>query len=196
MFPSCKNSTCLTEVNNARTAAGLRGFAVALAVKSFRLEECRAGFLELFARSPVSKRIASCDILWLSSNREEKASRTLGVCCVPIRVPQGGSPDYAQVTCWAAARKLTAVPRSSTGLLRGVILMDRRHREVRPGTYTKTCDVSFIALYNPGSGSTAPTADCRVASCEKTEDAEVTTASVVVCLTTPDVLKSDTPPFT
>lgn len=61
--------------------------------------------------------------------------------------------------------------------------------------YNNLDTLSFIALYNPGSGSAKPTADCRVATCTKTDEDKVTTASIFFCFTTPDVLKADNTPF-
>lgn len=58
--------------------------------------------------------------------------------------------------------------------------------------YDNQENVSFVALYNPGTPTSPPAADCRSVKC-KNGNKE---ASALICLTTPDVLSGDSDSFT
>ncbi|CDJ45669.1 SAG family member [Eimeria brunetti] len=172
---------CLTQIDAAREAAGLAKFATPSEEnKKLPLATTNAAW------APLCK-----DLINASSPKSVREIQDFEEGTYAFEVLKSAKVDCdAAVDLWKGAYKnFSGLPPAGN--------------KDTANIYKDKVNVSLVALFNPKSGATA---DCRVATCTEIPGAEERSivnaeeqhrkAFIFVCMTTPDVLKSDEPPFT
>ncbi|CDJ45675.1 SAG family member [Eimeria brunetti] len=185
---SAESGACLTEINEAREAAGLPKFATATDGESQKLPGgdntgekpwdpvCKALIAEEDPK-PAAK---------VSGAGNEFKTGTYAF----MALNSEKADCAAAVDHWKAAfSNFTSIPPAKTE---------------KETIYDTQQNISFVAMYNPSDGATA---DCQVVTCTKSTTpaphgrtlraAEGDKGYALLCMTTPDALASTTkPPFT
>ncbi|KAL8275997.1 hypothetical protein Esti_000113 [Eimeria stiedai] len=193
---SLGQSVCLAQLNTARTDAGLTAFSSMPSEKSLAAFSDNDNLSDNSLLKPVCSALLHGDVQpqVAASAMLPKLDGTAAF--LPL---QSSNPE-----CSASVQTFKA------GYLNFGAIPPKFTEETR-NVYTDPANLSFIALYNPGSD---PKADCRVVTCTQettvqtpqqqmtgqqdqgTEAGTKKTAHALLCLTTPKALQEGKAPFT
>ncbi|CDJ45673.1 SAG family member [Eimeria brunetti] len=175
---------CLSDINDARAAAGLEHFATPS-------DGDGKGMWPQITNTEANDKswYPVCEALIKADGKEQRSesdavnSFKTGTYAY-MALPTADADCATAVEHWKAAfSNFTTTPPSKT---QGSEL------------YSKQQNISFVAMYNP---TTSATADCRVVTCAKAatsrSQTESKTGHALLCTTTPDAFTDGTtPPFT
>ncbi|CDJ45678.1 SAG family member [Eimeria brunetti] len=180
---------CLTEINEAREAAGLPKFLEATDEATQKLpgHENTQKIWDPVCKALIVEEDAG------QGGESKAAASTFQSGTYAFMALTSDQPDCtAAVDHWKAAfSNFTSIPPSKT--------------EGEKTHYDKQQNISFVAMYNPSNDAAA---DCRVVTCTQTpggagrggklaRDTEHKTGHALLCMTTPDAFKEKgTAPFT
>ncbi|CDJ30947.1 SAG family member [Eimeria mitis] len=175
-----KEGECLTEIDEAREAAGLEKFVQPTAdepKKRLPLDTTKAAW------DPLCKDLLSEGATRIS--REAISDFEEGT--YAFNILSSSKVDCSEtVDHWKGAHKnFEGLPPTYSANVE---------------VYKDKLNVSFVAMYNPSSGATA---DCRLATCTEVvaegrsgPESQNRQAFIFICMTTPDILVDNKAPFT